>query len=253
MTKFVCTLLVGISIYVAGVCAVYVMVHVVFGNDCAGICLCLHVLYLNDFRWIHLTLSSGRPAVLLYLCVECVYGCIHSTRPCPTHTPPSSAYQKKVPCPLRHSRTWTAYNKAGLWLGPHVHMTKFPRLSLSGRGVVCLLELGTQAWESIVQAPTHRKFLIVGGEIYTPWRWEQDHQGVGGVVSGGCYITFLFGESVGSWWWWKEPSFWHRHARVSAPGNMQNMLSSHVTLYRKWWSYQQPHYPGAVCGRCTPC
>ena len=50
MTKFVCTLLVGISIYVADVCVAYVMVHVVFGNDCAWICLCLHVLYLNDFR-----------------------------------------------------------------------------------------------------------------------------------------------------------------------------------------------------------
>ena len=50
MTKFVCTLLVGISIYVVGVCVVCVMVHVVFGNDCAWICLCLHILYLNDFR-----------------------------------------------------------------------------------------------------------------------------------------------------------------------------------------------------------
>ena len=100
----------------------------------------------------------------------------------PTHTPPSSAHQKKAPCPLRHSRTWTAYNKAGLWLAPHIQMTKFPWLSSSGRGVMCLLELGTQAWESIMQAPTHRKFWIVGGEIYTPWRWEQDHQGVGGMV-----------------------------------------------------------------------
>ena len=50
MTKLVCTLLAGLSICVVGVCVVYVMVHVVLGNVCAWICLCLHILYLNNFR-----------------------------------------------------------------------------------------------------------------------------------------------------------------------------------------------------------
>lgn len=145
-------------------------------------------------------MSSGRPAVFLYLCVECAYVCIHSTPPplTHTHTPSSSAHQKKAPCPLYLSRTWTAYNKAGLWLGPHINMTKFPRLSLSGRGVLCLLELGTQALESIVQAPTHRKFLIVGGEIYTPWRREHHHQGVGRTVKWRLLTPHFSLVSVGS-------------------------------------------------------
>lgn len=189
---------------------------------CLATIVCGYVFACTFSTWMisdeyTLTLSSGRPAVLLYLCGVCVWVYTQYTPIPNTHTATPVLTRRKCLCPLHHSRTWTAYNKAGLWLGPHIHMTKFPRLSLSGR-IVCLLELGTQAWESIVQARTHRKFLIVGGEIYTPGGGEHDHQGVGGVVSGGCYITFLFGESVSSWWWWKEPSFWHRHARVSALG-----------------------------------
>ena len=151
MTKFVCTLLVGISIYVVGVCVVCVMVHVVFGNDCAWICLCLHILYLNDFRWIHLTLSSGQPAVLLYLCVECVYVCIHSTPSSPqlrpnTHTLPSSAYQKKAPCP-------------GITVG-----LRLPTIKL-----VCGLLL-TSRWPSFHDCPWAAE------EYCAFWSWEPKHE-----------------------------------------------------------------------------
>lgn len=249
MTKFVCTLLVGLSIYVVGVCVVYVMLHAVFGNVCAWICLCLHVLYLNDFRWIHLTLSSGRPAVLLYLCVECVYVCLHSTPPPPTHTPPSSAHQKKAPCPLHLSRTWTACNKAGLWLGPHFHMTKFPWLSLSGRGVLCFLELGTQALESIVQAPTPGEFLIVGGWNIHPLEAGTPSPGSGrdGEVAA-PYTTFVWCQSAVDGDGRNLPSGLHVWGLLPLRSWPQSTLSSHVALYRKCWGCQDPTTQGLSVG-----
>ena len=131
-------------------------------------------------------------------------------------------------------------------------MTKFPWLSLSGRGVLCLLDLGTQALESIVQAPTHRKFLIVGGEIYTPWRWEHHHQGVGGTVKWRLLTPHFCLVSVGSWWRQKKPSFWPLRVRISDP----EKLAPEDAIFPcgSVWEMLRlpgPHYPGAVCGRCT--